>query len=318
MKKKFLLVCISLVLSSVLSFKLYNILHVKKPVIIRLEKEDFIFPKNSPLKYFYEHKSGINLKDESGKEIVNTINSDSLNERFDYSIDKSQDTFRIVNLGDSWAYGYGIPTKDNYSEVLEDELNKNLACKNIKKVEVINLGVQGYDIEFASERYRLRGKKYNPDLILWITKPDDFIPQELVLEKASRLALADKNLTLKKVDSAEYYLAVKKYFLKAQEELFSEMSSEKMVEYEMKSLVSITGYYKNRFLFFSYGMLSDERAVLDNFIKSKSPSSYIFESKLLSEGQRIPNDGHPNQKGHEMLAQEIYQYIVNNNIIPCN
>ena len=104
---------------------------------------------------------------------VYNINSDTFNERFDYEINKDDKTFRIITLGDSFTFGYIVDTKNNWTELLEDKLNQ-LHCANFDKIEVINLGVVGYDIQYSVERFKLRGKKYNPDLVLWLLKGDDF------------------------------------------------------------------------------------------------------------------------------------------------
>ena len=72
-----------------------------------------------------------------------------------------------MTLGDSFTFGVYVNTEDNWTELLEDKLNsiKNI-CPNTDHFEVINLGVGGYDIEYAAKRYINRGKVYNPNIIL--------------------------------------------------------------------------------------------------------------------------------------------------------
>ncbi len=142
-----------------------------------LVKDNFIFPPDDELKYFYEHKPHAIQKFKPNwlaHEVVNTINADGLNERFDYSMAKPPDTFRIMTLGDSFTFGALVNTADNYSEKLEDLLNTKLPCSKIRKFEVINLGVEGYDLEYSLHRFKIRGQKYHPDLVLWFLNYGDF------------------------------------------------------------------------------------------------------------------------------------------------
>jgi len=134
-------------------------------------EKDFIFPANIRLNYYFEPRPNHTQKFNTewlDYEIKYTFNSDGLNERFDYSKDKEKNVYRIIAIGDSFTFGSNVNTKDNYPEVLEDYLSEKLKCSNISNFEVINLGVPGYDIEYAVERFYRKGIKYNPDLILWL------------------------------------------------------------------------------------------------------------------------------------------------------
>lgn len=157
-----------------------------------IPKEDIIFPasdSDSDLKNFYEPKANKDITKKPGWLPLDyaytiTINEDSLNERFDYALEKNPDVFRIAAIGDSFTYGLYVNTRDNYPERFEDLLNDDSLCGYNKKFEVINLGYGGYDIEYSVERFKVRGQKYNPDLVLWFVKDDDFFgPKELVLRK---------------------------------------------------------------------------------------------------------------------------------------
>jgi hypothetical protein len=139
-------------------------------------KITYFHPRESTLKNFYEplpNIKAIEIRDGVDK-VVYRINADSLNEEKNYSVDKSPYIFRIIALGDSYTFGIGVPTPKNWVKILERMLNQSYRSQKYKKFEVINLGVDGYDIEYSVERFRLRGIKYNPDLILWFLNDSDF------------------------------------------------------------------------------------------------------------------------------------------------
>ena len=93
-------------------------------------KEDILKNNGSSLKFFFEPRPNSIRKTEPSitwTQGAQNINSDTLNERYDYSLEKKDGLFRIVMLGDSFTDGLGVNTSDNYSEVLEDLL-VNMKC----------------------------------------------------------------------------------------------------------------------------------------------------------------------------------------------
>ncbi|HVP11343.1 MAG TPA: GDSL-type esterase/lipase family protein [Phycisphaerae bacterium] len=64
---------------------------------------------------------------------------------------------RIVVLGDSFAWGHGVGTGQAFPEVLE---------KLVPKVEVINLGVPGFNVRTALQYFERLGAQYQPDIVL--------------------------------------------------------------------------------------------------------------------------------------------------------
>lgn len=89
-----------------------------------------------------------------------------------HNYEKSNGTFRIVGLGDSFLFGWGVDFKDT---VLFN-LQKILALDGIttKKIETINLGVAGYNISQYYKILQLEGIKYKPDLVILFFYVDDW------------------------------------------------------------------------------------------------------------------------------------------------
>ena len=81
----------------------------------------------------YENKP--NFKYYDGKEWVNLTNSLGLMDR-EYPLNKSNNTFRILALGDSVTEGYLLPSPEAaYSKQLEKMLNNNLNSGFSKNLE---------------------------------------------------------------------------------------------------------------------------------------------------------------------------------------
>lgn len=78
--------------------------------------------------------------------------------------EKPSGTYRILNLGDSVAMGWGVRVEDTYGRQLESRLNKE--GSGALRFEVINAGVPGWNLENALAYLQAEGLKYQPDLVI--------------------------------------------------------------------------------------------------------------------------------------------------------
>lgn len=78
--------------------------------------------------------------------------------------EKPAKTFRILNLGDSVAMGWGVREEETYGRQLEYRLNARDDAGI--RYEVINAGVPGWNPDNALAYLQAEGLKYKPDLIL--------------------------------------------------------------------------------------------------------------------------------------------------------
>lgn len=280
----------------------------KKYVTI-INKNDIVFENlNTQLKYFYEPKQGnqiISHPDWLGYDVRNNINKDSLNERFDYPLELNTKTFRIITLGDSYTFGHNVDTDKNYSEVLEDLLNSSLICKKYNHFEVINLGVNGYDIKYPVERLIRRGFKYNPDLVIWLIHDWNFdrinelmIPIE---EKYKEQGTPDFNLAIGGYEAA----------MKAFADIKNMYGVKYILDYQKKAFRQFSDTYKGKLIIISIEKLAhNNQSIVNDFLKLNSDKfSFVFLSNgTLTNKQRLL-DGHPNEKGHQIIADALYNYL---------
>jgi lysophospholipase L1-like esterase len=83
------------------------------------------------------------------------INQAGLRDR-EHAYARPADTERILVLGDSFAWGYGVEENERFSQLLESALN----------VEVINAGVSGYSTDQELLWLENEGVKYDFDLVI--------------------------------------------------------------------------------------------------------------------------------------------------------
>ena len=77
-------------------------------------------------------------------------------------IEKTDESLRILVLGDSFTVGANVKQEDAYPQVLESLLNKNSA----QPIVVINAGVGGWEPFNYAQYYENYGNQFSPDLIL--------------------------------------------------------------------------------------------------------------------------------------------------------
>jgi hypothetical protein len=97
------------------------------------------------------------------------INSDGFRD-VEYSIEKPPNTIRIIALGDSFTFGWGVNLTDIYIKILEKRLNEINTTINF---QVMNFGVPGYNTLEEIELLKKKGLKYKPDIIILGYTADD-------------------------------------------------------------------------------------------------------------------------------------------------
>lgn len=89
----------------------------------------------------------------------------------DYSVPKQPGRKRIVFLGDSFTFGWGVPQADTYAKQLEKMMRQAG-----KTDEVINMGVGNYNSAMEVELFKLKGLKLEPDMVVLMYYINDVEP----------------------------------------------------------------------------------------------------------------------------------------------
>ena len=81
-----------------------------------------------------------------------------------FSIEKPPNTLRILCLGDSRTFGWGLSEAQTYCGLLEKELQHKFA--DAKRVEVINAGVNAWSYAQMLVYFRDTALRYKPDIVI--------------------------------------------------------------------------------------------------------------------------------------------------------
>jgi len=104
--------------------------------------------KDKNLRWRFSHKEGRNSLGLRNKEITT----------------KKDGVFRILFLGDSLIWTGGTSSGEQYTQVIENNLNRLLKSK--QKIEVINAGIPGYTTYQEMEFLKVYGLDMEPDMVI--------------------------------------------------------------------------------------------------------------------------------------------------------
>lgn len=116
------------------------------------------------------------------------INSQGLRDR-EYDFARSPDKRRMLVLGDSMAWGWGVEADESFSGRLE-ALHPDW--------EIINAGVPGYSTDQELLYFEHSGRRWDPDVVLLLFHPNDAVENELGAQSMHNkpgFELVDRSLT---------------------------------------------------------------------------------------------------------------------------
>ena len=93
----------------------------------------------------------------------------------DTTLEKPPGVFRILGVGDSITFGYGVRVEDTFLSVLKEDLNRS-APSNLR-YEVLNAGDPATGLEYYTHFIEHEAQTMHPDLIVLCLALNDIDPQ---------------------------------------------------------------------------------------------------------------------------------------------
>ncbi len=240
--------------------------------------------------------------------------------------EKESGKLRVMVVGDSLTYGYGIPEEWTYSRLLEKALQES------QEAEVINLGRSGYQSTDIRNVMKTFAPKVAPDLIVYAVCLNDFLPSGQGEYAGGSFPLPDawKNYfldrtKLAKLLSDSYHslllaLDIKQDFyddILSQDTAYKERFAadvKAMNRFAMENgLPPVVGIVFHQF----FGV--DERAwlLIDEAEASLAAAGFDLISikpwRQELDGKDFPVsrwEGHPNELAHSLIAEALYERLL--------
>ncbi len=279
-------------------------------------------------KVVYELKPSMNVTF-TGKKLI--TNSDGWRE--EEFKKKDNDTFRIIGIGDSYMFGWGVEVNERYMDALEIKLNE---FSQKKDYETYTLAVPGYNFVMSEEVLEKYGMALEPDMVIYEFVNNDFcLPNFLSARKTFWSYDSFILLYMKKALRIDYDF----YNTDNLGRVYDSICNPAEAPSSYESLVGRENFEKTllkyerlssrtKVIFFAMPALyeSNTRTWLESlpkkypgiiFIFSEGYKEYLetresdfFKSELVLSAE----DLHYSVKGHDMVADLLYNQIAKENI----
>lgn len=250
----------------------------------------------------------------------------------EHSYVKPEDTYRILILGDSIVYGQMV----EYKEIFPVQLEQKIAAATKKKIEVISMGLMGWNTMEQLQALAAYGLRFQPDLVLIGFSLND--PQVKLNPQSRETADAERALPF--FTSIDPWLNEHSYFYSFvrfrynrllekigwkndywqwQKTLYQQNSRGwQDYKYSLEQINNLSRKNRSEVLFISLfykpGWESETAQVLDLAdelnIKALDMMPY-FDEFNFNELIVSASDWHPNAKTHQIYAQVLTEFIIN-------
>ncbi len=234
---------------------------------------------------------------------------------------------RMLVLGDSFGWGYGVAQNDRFSELLE---------KQYPNWEVINASVSGYGTDQEYLYFKERGKDYRPDVVLLLFYENDFrnnlngeeywyykpyfkvtatglqlfnqpVPTASIKQRVERLIYGRTYLFAKLLEG---FKRVQVGVAKSSEKGEEKPKSVTVTLELLKALQTLSHQIHAKLVLVSVPMPAEKRQVLHSFAdQAKIPYLPLDDHfAKVTEPLTFLHDKHWNAKGHAVAAGAIAEW----------
>lgn len=243
-----------------------------------------------------------------------TYNADGLHDSKNYLLSHNKTkTYRVVVLGDSFTFGQFLNTADNWTEQLEAKLRSSQGICGKQDIEVLNLGVAGFDVEYLVERYLDVGVKYQPDLVLWFESGSGFSRMNEIIQPLIKVCEEKQKTITTDQQKVSFYSC----WEEAQKEIEKSYSTEWVTNHIGEKLEALYEELGTTPLLFATFESEENTKALVGW-QAGRPNVHLYTTvPQLDIKREILPDRHPNVLGHQKIADSLTQHLVSSGQTYC-
>lgn len=223
----------------------------------------------------------------------------------DFPKAKPQGSRRVVGVGDSVMFGWGVEEEESYTSLLETALNR----RGGGPVEVLNLAVPGYNTIQERAAFEYEGLPLDPDLVLINYCLNDWSAPFFLPNPQRKGMLIEKTVLFEELTRRLHRDAEAEY---------SEMQGMDKVEAALERIRGLTAARDIPVVFFIYP-LPLKPAARDDLAKMATKRGFRYVDMYAAFGAYYkerglrgledlmlsPRDSHPNPEGHRLIARTL-------------
>jgi lysophospholipase L1-like esterase len=243
------------------------------------------------------------------------INSDGMRDR-EYHVTKNN-SYRIIALGDSLTFGWGVEEEDSYSSLLEKEINKRYPA------EIINFGAGNYNTVQEVNLFLEKGLKYKPDKVVLFY----FINDAEITPQKSKLWFLGYSQLITFYWSRINAFINKNFSSKSFSEFYSNLYRESYEGWikSREALLLLKNICEKEDIYLQVILLPELHDVNNEIFKGvyNKIADFLMENDIdylnlapLFKGRKNPmelwvsyDDAHPNELAHKKIAESALAFI---------
>ena len=257
-----------------------------------------------------------------------TINSQRMRGA-DRPLEKPPGTFRIILIGDSTTFGWGVAEEQTYGRVLETLFQNSHPQAN---VEVLNAGVPGYSSYQGSKYLKRDLLKYRPDVVLVYFGLNDLTGARYHADKEQRFF---ENYQANPVASLAYrlrtyqllcdvvsryttetrfdaYFAATRHFRVAPEDYRANLNAMKELGWThgFQTFFITPVWYDQRGELFDYPFWLERQITMLAGVSPVIDTYSVVKREKSHAGELFLDTAHPTKQGHRLIAETIHQALL--------
>ena len=251
---------------------------------------------------------------------------------YNYPLSKPEQTYRIIGLGDSFAWGWGVADNRRTTfKYLECWLN---ADESGQQYEVINCAQPGKSVKDYEAYAKEYGQAFQPDMVLILYNINDsYLPHaSMVVDKRTEDLMMQQKDPMN--DISKLYHLLKKIIVKKRvhdytvrhikEGYFGPEKKQKWgrAQANIKAIQKFCQDRQIELVIAIFPLLfelektypfQDEVDEVDRFLTSNRIKKVnlltVFRGKKTAVLWSSPTDSHPNRVAHRLAAESIYSFL---------
>ncbi len=244
------------------------------------------------------------------KDAMVDINAAGMRNARDFSA-KSPDTFRIICLGDSYVFGTGVQETERFCDRLQAFYQSNHITVDGKKIETLAVGLPSYTAQQEAVYLSARLDDYAPDVILVVSVQNDITDNAGITSAGSLTSefSIEQRADGSAVFSNQAGIPFGEGYYTA---LTTDLSPLARQQWDkafaaLQRLDQLQQARGGKMLLSVLEMPARHSRYFYEIYKQRAHAAamhYLLVDYWQGKKTRLPDDGHPNAYGHELIAAQ--------------